>query len=92
MKLRKKSRDEKYVKRQVRHFKYRVDVSDIDEGILESEAYHWCIENFGINLYNEKLPESYFLLCNSEAIWDHWSDEFYFKNERDAMRFKLIWC
>ena len=85
----------KYLKE---NFKYVIYLPTmLLDKISESEEICWCIDHFGEMAFEEitKNDGTYYILKNNR--WDFWINygydgfNFYFKNENDAMLFKLTW-
>jgi len=53
---------------------------------VREEELDWLNENL-----NQSLSNRFWRVQNIDAVWDHSNDTVYFKNEADAILFKLTW-
>jgi hypothetical protein len=75
-----------------RRFKFKVE----SNGVLENpETIAWMRETFGKELfYCSDYNDDRYIDCytfKKDAVWDAYDGTTYFKNEKDAMLFKLFW-
>ncbi len=77
-------------------FKYKVKIPDADKYLGDGRwvmtvATDACEEIFGPVILRKKEPHATIITQNKNKVWDWFKDTIYFKNEEDAIIFKLTW-
>lgn len=82
---------DKYLEKFIReNFLHEVKYHESDSYI--TEIIEWCADTFGLQQYTEGVNDSdVFEVLNPDAVWEFFDGSIFFKNEQDALLFKLRW-